>query len=94
VFELLLGVLEDIAAAGPLAVVLEDLHWSDRSTLDLLALRAATSRIRGCAIVATYRSDELGPGIRCASSWPSSTAPAEPSGSSSSGSAAPTSSTS
>src|SRR3954447_11597452 len=30
VFELLLGVLEDLA---PLVLVLEDLHWADRSTL-------------------------------------------------------------
>jgi hypothetical protein len=58
----LLGLLEDLAAEQPLALVLEDLHWSDRSTLDLLALRVRTSRIPSFAVVATYRSDELGPG--------------------------------
>jgi DNA-binding NarL/FixJ family response regulator/tetratricopeptide (TPR) repeat protein len=62
VFALLLGVLEDVAAEGPLVVVLEDLHWADRSTLDLLALRAQSARAPGCAIVATFRSDELAPG--------------------------------
>jgi DNA-binding CsgD family transcriptional regulator/tetratricopeptide (TPR) repeat protein len=62
VFEVLLGLLEDLAAEQPLALVLEDLHWVDRSTLDLLALRVHTSRVPGCALVATYRSDELGPG--------------------------------
>jgi DNA-binding NarL/FixJ family response regulator len=62
VFALLLGALEDVATAGPLVVVLEDLHWADRSTLDLVALRVQSARVPGCAIVATYRSDELDPG--------------------------------
>jgi DNA-binding NarL/FixJ family response regulator len=62
VFALLLGALEHIAAHGPLVVVLEDLHWADRSTLDLLALRVQTTRVPGCAIVATYRSDDVRPG--------------------------------
>jgi DNA-binding CsgD family transcriptional regulator/tetratricopeptide (TPR) repeat protein len=62
VFALLLGLLEDVASERPLVVVLEDVHWSDRSTLDLLALRVQTARAPGCAVVATYRSDELGPG--------------------------------
>ena len=59
VFELLLGVLEEL---DPAVLVLEDLHWADRSTLDLLALRARTDRLPGCVLVGTYRSDELGPG--------------------------------
>src|SRR3954470_17820166 len=49
VFELLLGVLEDLTT--PLVLVLEDLHWADRSTLDLIALRALTSRVPGCLLV-------------------------------------------
>jgi len=61
--------LEGAQAAGPLVLVLEDLHWADPSTLDLLALRVQTGRLPGCAVVATYRSDELawpsaGPGDR------------------------------
>ena len=60
VFTLLLGALEELAR--PLVVVLEDLHWADRSTLDLLALRVQTGRLPGCLIVGTYRSDELEPG--------------------------------
>jgi DNA-binding CsgD family transcriptional regulator/tetratricopeptide (TPR) repeat protein len=62
VFALLLSLLEDVASEQPLVVVLEDVHWSDRSTLDLLALRVQTARAPGCAVIATYRSDELGPG--------------------------------
>ena len=62
IFGQLLGVLEDVATDGPLVLVLEDLHWADRSTLDLLALRSQTGRADRCLVVATYRSDELDPG--------------------------------
>src|SRR3982750_928024 len=36
--ELILGGMERIAADAPLMLVIEDLHWGDRSTLDLVAL--------------------------------------------------------
>jgi DNA-binding CsgD family transcriptional regulator len=62
IFGQLLGVLEEVASERVLVVVLEDLHWGDRSTLDLLALRSQTARAADCLIVATYRSDELDPG--------------------------------
>ena len=62
VFALVLKVLEHVAAERPLVVILEDLHWSDRSTLDLLALRLQTERVPGGVVVATYRSDELASG--------------------------------
>jgi DNA-binding CsgD family transcriptional regulator/tetratricopeptide (TPR) repeat protein len=62
IFGQLLGVLEEVAIQQVLVVVLEDLHWADRSTLDLLALRSQSGRAADCLVVATYRSDELGPG--------------------------------
>ena len=62
IFGQLLGVLEEVASRRVLVVVLEDLHWADRSTLDLLALRSRTGRAADCLLVATYRSDELDPG--------------------------------
>jgi DNA-binding CsgD family transcriptional regulator/tetratricopeptide (TPR) repeat protein len=62
VFEAVLATLGAVAAESPLVVVLEDLHWADRSTLELLALRMQSARVPGCLLVATYRSDELGPG--------------------------------
>lgn len=53
-FELLLGALADRAGTG-LAVVLEDLHWADESTLRMLGLGAGRA---GLLVLATYRDDE------------------------------------
>jgi DNA-binding CsgD family transcriptional regulator len=58
-FELALGLLGRMAADRPLLLVLEDLHWSDRSTRDLLAFLVRNLRAERIVIVATYRSDEL-----------------------------------
>jgi class 3 adenylate cyclase/tetratricopeptide (TPR) repeat protein len=58
-FEALLAVLLDAAGPRGLLLVLEDLHWADPSTrelLDYLARRLRTSRV---LILATYRTDEL-----------------------------------
>jgi len=57
-FELLLGVLHRLAERRPVLLVVEDLHWADRSTRDLLAFLVRNLRA-GVAVVATYRSDEL-----------------------------------
>ncbi|HEX8858860.1 MAG TPA: AAA family ATPase, partial [Actinomycetes bacterium] len=57
-FELLLGVLHRLAARGPVLLVIEDLHWADRSTRDLLGFLVRNLR-GGVALVLTYRSDEL-----------------------------------
>ena len=58
-FELVLGVLERIAATAPVLLVIEDLHWSDRSTRDLLGFLVRNLRDASIALVMTYRSDEL-----------------------------------
>jgi DNA-binding CsgD family transcriptional regulator/tetratricopeptide (TPR) repeat protein len=58
-FELLLGVFEQLAAKQPLMVVIEDLHWADRSTRDLLLFIAHSLRDERVLFVITYRSDEL-----------------------------------
>jgi predicted ATPase len=57
-FELLLGVLHRLAECGPLLVVVEDLHWADQSTHDLLSFLVRNLRA-GVALLLTYRSDEL-----------------------------------
>jgi DNA-binding NarL/FixJ family response regulator len=59
VFEETLGLLERAAATAPVVLVLEDLHWADESTLDLVAFLAHAVGERAIVVVATYRSDEL-----------------------------------
>jgi DNA-binding winged helix-turn-helix (wHTH) protein/predicted ATPase len=47
--------LEAIAAERPLVLVLEDLHWSDPSTLDLLSMVARRTEPARLLILSTYR---------------------------------------
>src|SRR5215475_9527934 len=58
-FELLLGVVERLAAGAPVLWVMEDLHWADRSTRDLVAFLAASLGSGAVMLVLTFRSDEL-----------------------------------
>ncbi|HEX8120391.1 MAG TPA: AAA family ATPase [Solirubrobacteraceae bacterium] len=58
-FEALLGLLERLGRDAPVLLVIEDLHWADRSTRDfLMFLSRALCRER-VLVVGTYRSDEL-----------------------------------
>ncbi len=57
-FELVLGVLHRLAERAPVLLVVEDLHWADQSTRDLLGFLVRNLRA-GVALVLTYRSDEL-----------------------------------
>jgi DNA-binding CsgD family transcriptional regulator len=59
VFEGALAVLTDRAAAAPVLLVLEDLHWADTSTLDLVVFLAHNLDDRRVLLLATYRADEL-----------------------------------
>ncbi|HEX6583188.1 MAG TPA: BTAD domain-containing putative transcriptional regulator [Thermoleophilaceae bacterium] len=55
-------VLEALGAEHPVVVALEDLHWADASTLDLLAFLAhGTARAR-ILLVGTYRTEDVRPG--------------------------------
>jgi ATP/maltotriose-dependent transcriptional regulator MalT len=58
-FELLLGVVERLSANAPLLLVIEDLHWADRSTRDLVAFLATYLRSGRVMVALTFRSDEL-----------------------------------
>jgi len=58
-FELLLGLVQRLAAREPLLLIVEDLHWADRSTRDLLAYLATYLRSERVLLVGTFRSDEL-----------------------------------
>jgi DNA-binding CsgD family transcriptional regulator/tetratricopeptide (TPR) repeat protein len=59
-FELLLGLLGRIGEQVPLVLVVEDLHWADRSTRDLLAFLVRNLRRERVLVVVTYRNDEPG----------------------------------
>jgi ATP/maltotriose-dependent transcriptional regulator MalT len=50
----------DELARGPTLVVLEDIHWADEATLDLLLYLGRRLERTNTLIVATYRDDELG----------------------------------
>jgi DNA-binding CsgD family transcriptional regulator len=56
--ELLLGVLHRLADGRAVVLVVEDLHWADRSTRDLIAFLVRNLR-RGVMLLLTVRSDEL-----------------------------------
>jgi DNA-binding CsgD family transcriptional regulator len=59
-FEGFLTLLERLAAQRPLALVIEDAHWADRSSRDLLAFLIGYQRAVGnLLIMVTFRSDEL-----------------------------------
>jgi predicted ATPase/DNA-binding CsgD family transcriptional regulator len=58
-FEALLGLLGGLAASRPVVVVLEDVHWADSSTRDLLVYLAHNLRDVPVVLVASYRTDEL-----------------------------------
>ena len=58
-FELLLGLLQRLGEEAPAVLVVEDLHWADRSTRDLLAFLHRNLRHGRLLLVLSYRSDEL-----------------------------------
>ncbi|MFD4688442.1 ATP-binding protein, partial [Streptomyces sp. NPDC058461] len=67
-FEGIAGLLADLSEAAPLLLVLEDLHWADQSSRDLLRFllsRGVLQRPAGGApahrltVLASYRADDL-----------------------------------
>ena len=60
VFNAYLSFVERSCRDGPIAVVLEDLHWADEPTLMLMQHLVASSRSMPLFTVGTYRDVELG----------------------------------
>jgi len=58
-FDGFLVLLERLGERQPVVLVVEDVHWADRSTRDLLAFVARRLRNERVVLIATYRSDEL-----------------------------------
>jgi DNA-binding CsgD family transcriptional regulator len=57
--ELVLGAVGRAGRDRPLVVVFEDLHWADRSTLELVTLLVRGLHDTRVLLVLTYRTDEL-----------------------------------
>ena len=57
--EHVLGMLGRLSDLRPVLLTVEDLHWADRSTLDLMAFLFRSLRQSRVMIMVTYRSDEL-----------------------------------
>jgi ATP/maltotriose-dependent transcriptional regulator MalT len=63
-FVRVLGLLTELAAQAPLVLVLEDLHWADESSRQLLAFLAVRLRQAPVLVVATLREEDLGSDAR------------------------------
>jgi DNA-binding CsgD family transcriptional regulator len=58
-FGTVLGLLSELAESSPVLLILEDLHWADGSTRDLLSFLSRVLHRERLALAATYRSDDL-----------------------------------
>jgi DNA-binding CsgD family transcriptional regulator len=54
-----LGLLAELAAAAPVVLVLEDLHWADASTRDLVTFLSRMLHRERVALIGSYRTDDL-----------------------------------
>ena len=59
--QLFATVIDELARAGPLVAVVEDLHWGDEATLDLLRFLGRRIGDLSVSLVLTFRDDEVGP---------------------------------
>jgi DNA-binding CsgD family transcriptional regulator/tetratricopeptide (TPR) repeat protein len=60
-FQALAGTIVELAQRNPLIVILEDLHWSDSTSLEFLLLLARRVSSQPILLLLTYRSDEITP---------------------------------
>ncbi|KAB1915292.1 AAA family ATPase [Micromonospora sp. AMSO31t] len=58
-FDLVADLFRRLAEERPLVLVIEDLHWADRSTRDLIDFLVRAARSTRLLLVCTYRTDEL-----------------------------------
>ncbi len=81
-FDLVAQLFGRLAAARPLIVAIEDLHWADRSTRDLIGFLVRAGHPGPLLLICTYRTTSCTGATRCGPSWPSWTGPGASSGSS------------
>ena len=58
-FEALVELIDIVSERQPVTLILEDVHWSDRSTRTFVSFLARSLREERVMVVLTYRSDEL-----------------------------------
>jgi len=58
-FGAVLGMLAELAEKTPVLLILEDMHWADRSSRDLLTFLSRVLHRERVAVIATYRTDDL-----------------------------------
>jgi DNA-binding CsgD family transcriptional regulator len=58
-FEAVLELIDCLSATAPLILILEDMHWADRSTRAFTVFLARTVRQERVCVILTYRADEL-----------------------------------
>jgi ATP/maltotriose-dependent transcriptional regulator MalT len=58
-FELVGSLFARLAEERPMVLVIEDLHWADRSTRDLIGFLLRSARVPRLLLITTYRTDEL-----------------------------------
>lgn len=63
-FAAITDLLLSLAHTGPVLLCLEDAHWADDTSLDLLLHLARQSANRAFLLAITYRSDEILPALR------------------------------
>ena len=59
VFGAVIGLLAEASATGPVLLVLDDLQWADKPSLQLLRHLVASDELRRVLVVGTYRDSEL-----------------------------------
>ncbi len=58
-FERMLGLLGALSEAGPTVLVIEDVHWIDRATRDLVTFLSRNLTTERLAVILTSRVDDL-----------------------------------
>lgn len=59
VFDAVLSALDSLTVSSPALLVIEDLHWADRSSRDLLVFLLSRLTAQHLVVLATYRTDDL-----------------------------------
>jgi predicted ATPase len=58
-YEVAAGLLRELQGRAPTIVVLEDVHWADEATLDVLRLLGRRAHETRAVVLASFRDDEL-----------------------------------